>query len=116
MLAGGRMLSAADVFMQDAGIARARGSVMHRWLAEVEWLDDFDPEARRADLLSIGGRLARELGIDPSLVPGWWETLVRWLEQPVTRAQLERAACPLAESSEDVLVVWRERRFDRARV
>jgi ATP-dependent exoDNAse (exonuclease V) beta subunit len=109
-LAGGRAVRAADLLRAEPGLARARGSVIHRWMAEIGWLEDFDAAARRDELLALGVREARALGVDPGSVPAWLDELVGWLRRPVTRAQLERAACPLAGPGVEI-DVWRERRF-----
>jgi ATP-dependent exoDNAse (exonuclease V) beta subunit len=110
LLAGGRSVHAAELLSDASGLARARGSVMHLWLEQIEWLEDFDPAARRDALLAQGGRLARELGVDAAALPAWWDAFVEALRRPATRALLERSACPLAGDGL-TLEVWRERRF-----
>jgi len=71
--------------------------VVHRWLAELTWLDEGLP----ADevLLALGRPLVR----DPSVLPGWLSELRGWLEVPGLAALLRRP--------DELIDLWRERAF-----
>jgi hypothetical protein len=109
-LAGGRAPRAADLLTDAGGLARARGSVVHRWLAEIEWLDGFDAAGRREELLALGRREALGLGVDAERVPEWYEGFVEALGRPALRRELAAAASPLAGDG-ITLSFWRERAF-----
>jgi hypothetical protein len=109
-LAGGPGQRAADILSDAGGLARARGSVIHRWLADVEWLHDFDAAGRREELLALGRREAHALGVDAAVLPAWFEQFVAMLARPTTRAQLRQADSGLAGEGVE-LGLWRERAF-----
>jgi ATP-dependent exoDNAse (exonuclease V) beta subunit len=94
-----------ELLEPDRSGARARGSVVHRWLETVEWLEELslDEDA----LLAEGRRTARALGADQAAVDGWLDDFRRMLGRPGIAALLSRESCVLPGSLE----VWRERRF-----
>jgi len=82
--------------------ARTRGSLIHRWFEEVEWLEDF--ERSDEDLLELGA------SIEPSEAERRrrLEDFRRLLESPATRALLRRAE---QKSAAGDMRVERERSF-----
>lgn len=74
--------------------ARAVGDIVHAWLAELEWLEDWMPSDD--ELLSLAHRAA------PTLPPAELRALLGrfrdWLGQPEIRALLERGSQPEAEN------------------
>ena len=88
-----------------AGSARLRGLVMHAWLAEMEWLEDYSPAD---DLLhSQARRVACEEKQDLSrrVVTQMIEEYRAMLRQPRVLAELSRP------KSRHGVEVWRERPF-----
>ncbi len=81
--------------------ARRRGSLLHRWLQEIEWIEDF--HATDEELLS----LATAEGFPPPLARELLPEFRRVLAGPELRAALARPAAADTENCE----VWRERRF-----
>ena len=77
--------------------ARLGGELVHRWLAEIEWLEDF--RATDDELFALGAKATA----DARLVRSALAQLRGFLAAPGTRAALSRPA-----SSADV---WRERPF-----
>jgi ATP-dependent helicase/nuclease subunit A len=86
--------------------ARERGSRLHLWLQQIEWLEDF--RASDAELLE----LARERGLGGARLEADLQRLRSLLEGPNLRALLSRA-CTARRlgASDSVLTVWRERAF-----
>jgi ATP-dependent exoDNAse (exonuclease V) beta subunit len=80
--------------------AREGGELVHRWLREIEWLEEF---ARSDEELLV---LGRSVTSDEELLRVNLEGLRRFLGQPATRAELSLGAAPRASRT-----VWRERAF-----
>jgi len=96
---GGRRAKLADLLRINAGGARGRGSVMHRWCELIEWLDEPLPDDNA--LIEAGREIAPGLDV-PALVEPWG----MMSEQPEIAAALQRDAYDTAD-----LTVERERRF-----
>jgi ATP-dependent exoDNAse (exonuclease V) beta subunit len=99
---GGRSVSAAALLRTQGRSARARGELLHRWLEEVEWLEDL--RATDDELLALGAPLEH----DPAVRRAALAELRAALERPRTRALLSRGA---SASLFDAPIVWRERSF-----
>jgi ATP-dependent exoDNAse (exonuclease V) beta subunit len=97
---GGGELAAAELLAAPRSDARVAGAWIHRWLAAVEWLEDF--RASDAELFA----LARPLGAEGKLARAALGELRAFLAQPATRAELALGGAPRAERT-----VWRERPF-----
>ena len=82
--------------------ARTRGSLIHRWLEEIEWLEDF--EATDEDLLELGATIEPDAEERRRRL----EDFRRLLESPATRALLGREQQKNASAE---LRVERERAF-----
>jgi len=70
--------------------ARRTGSLIHGWLQELTWIEEWDPDRER--LLAQAGRLAP--GMPREDVVGHLARLGRWLEAEEVRRCLSRAAYP----------------------
>jgi len=97
---GGGETSAAELLRAPRSDARVAGELVHRWLATVEWLEDF--RASDAELLALG----RELTRDEALLAKTLAELRAFLAAPATRAELALGRAARAERT-----VWRERPF-----
>jgi ATP-dependent exoDNAse (exonuclease V) beta subunit len=97
---GGGRRHARDLLRAPHSAARMAGDLVHRWLSQVEWLEDF--HATDAELLALG----RSLTSDQAALRTALAELRAFLAQPTTRAQLTLGAAPRLERS-----VWRERSF-----
>ena len=95
---GGGLRAPAELLQAPGSRARLTGTLVHRWLREVEWLEDF--AASDAELLARG----RPLCADEELLRTTLREWRAYLAQPRTRAELARDAS--AEAT-----VWRERAF-----
>jgi ATP-dependent exoDNAse (exonuclease V) beta subunit len=100
-LAHGTRVRAEDLLSLSAG-SRSRGTLIHRWLEGVEWLDDglpLDDEWQRSAYergdIDLGAEAVERAAGD----------LRRWLQAPAIDALLRR---PTDGTGYDV---WRERRF-----
>jgi len=95
---GGGRIEARALLRPRAARARARGSLIHRWLEEVEWVEDF----ARSDeeLLALGVALEGDLERRRAALADFRG----FLAAPSTRAVLSRAGRGEVE-------VWREREF-----
>ena len=98
---GGRRVEPAELLGRRGASGRTRGTLIHRWLEEVEWLEDFD-----ADDDHLRG-LARGIEPDPAAVGEALETFRAALRAPGLESVLKRASQPEG----DDLEVWRERSF-----
>ncbi len=96
---GAGRLDPRDLLRSPGAPARVRGLLVHRWLAEVEWLEDF--RTSDAELLA----LARPITDDAELAQEALADLRRALARPNARALLARPAGGDPE-------VWRERAFE----
>lgn len=97
---GGPRRSGRELLRLGGGGARRRGSLLHRWFEEIEWIEDFTPDQGR--LLE----LAAELGVAPEAARVELEGFLTLLERPALRAALARSAAPAGWHA-----LWRERRF-----
>jgi len=93
----------AELLRSPRSPARLRGDLVHRWLSEVEWLEDFratDEElcARGRAFLERTGRAGADGELEAAL-----GHLRAFLAQPHTRAELTRPG--------GAVEVWRERPF-----
>jgi ATP-dependent exoDNAse (exonuclease V) beta subunit len=95
---GGGATRAAELLRAPSRAATTRGLLVHRWLEELEWIEDFD--ATDEELLAIGAALEPELGRRREALAD----LRRALECPEVRAILTRPASGSFE-------VWPERAF-----
>lgn len=93
----GTRASLDELLRADDG-TRERGTVIHRWLAELSWLDEGGLPDDGALLT-----LARPLVRDPWVLPGWLADLRRWLEAPALVELLTRPP--------ELLELWREREY-----
>ncbi len=95
---GGRRRAGADLLRGPSTPATRRGSLLHRWMEEIEWLEDFD-EADEARLLEIG----RSIEPDEARRREALASFLEALRLPAVRESLARPAgdCEL----------WRERVF-----
>jgi ATP-dependent helicase/nuclease subunit A len=75
----------------------ARGRLMHRWLAEIEWIETFDRSDQ--DLLAIGRRMEGDEGL--------LESTLAEFRAALTRPQMRRLLSRPKGDAE----VWRERPF-----
>jgi len=81
-----------------------RGTLVHRWMEEIEWLENGIPS--RDTLLALAHSLSpgRSTPAEEEAIAALADTFVGWLELPAVRHSLSRGAWP--EGTE----VWRERR------
>jgi ATP-dependent exoDNAse (exonuclease V) beta subunit len=79
----------------------ARGRIIHRLLAEVEWIETFDRSDE--ELMAIG----RKIGADEHTIASALSEFRAALAQPNTRGVLSRP--------KGIVEVWRERRFSMVR-
>lgn len=96
---GGRQAKLSDMLRINAGGARGRGSIMHRWCELIEWLDEALPDD--ATLLEAGREITPGFDVPPLIEP--WRKMIG---QPEIAAALQRDAYDSAD-----LTVERERRF-----
>jgi hypothetical protein len=73
-----------------AGHARLRGTVVHAWCEEVEWMEDGLPD--EAALRDIAR--ARAPGVPYQRVQEWVEDFRAWMAAPSIRTALSRVAYP----------------------
>jgi ATP-dependent exoDNAse (exonuclease V) beta subunit len=85
-LEGGTLVDLKQRMRLDAGVALLRGTVVHAWFEQIEWLDDGEPsdEALRAAALSAGA--------SPGDVACWLPQFHEMLGKPDIRAALVRGA------------------------
>jgi ATP-dependent helicase/nuclease subunit A len=83
---GGGMVPVGEVLRLDAGGARDRGSIVHAWFEEVEWVEDGAPGD--AELHRIARRITPDLP-DPVLAE-LMERFRGWLRHPDIREALGR--------------------------
>lgn len=83
--------------------AMARGSLIHRWMEEIEWLEDAGLNADA--MLKIG----EELESDRGKLELVWKEFEASLAQPDVAALLSRSRQD--QAPEEVLELWRERSF-----
>jgi ATP-dependent helicase/nuclease subunit A len=95
---GGHAIDIADVLRPRSGGGFSRGSLIHRWMQEVVWVDEF--ATAEAALPALGAELERE----PTARNEAFAAFRAALERPQVRALLSRPEGPEAE-------VWREREF-----
>jgi len=95
---GGTVRSGADVLAPRNRSAMTRGSLVHRTLAEVEWLEDF--QATDAELLALGVELESDEGLRAEA-----------LAEVRTALGREHIAALLSRAGREGLEVWRERDF-----
>ncbi len=79
--------------------AALRGSVMHEWFAQVNWLNDGMPDDQRLR------RMAANLGASPQQISQWIEQWLEAMERPEIAKLLTRP------DDGDIYTVWRERSF-----
>jgi ATP-dependent helicase/nuclease subunit A len=89
-LEGGGTVAIADVLRLDDGPALARGSVMHAWFEQIEWLDDGPPDEHALR------RIARS--IDPDMPEATLDALLAQFDAALghdaTRSLLNRSSYP----------------------
>jgi hypothetical protein len=73
----------------DRTSARARGTTIHAWLAQVEWLDDGSPSDERLREIAMA---LPDLALKPDLVEHWLAEFRAMLAGPSIAACLQRAA------------------------
>jgi ATP-dependent exoDNAse (exonuclease V) beta subunit len=95
---GGHALDVADLLRPRSGGGFTRGSLIHRWMQEIEWLDGFALDDATLD--EIGAALER----DPAVRAEALEAFRAALARPEIRALLTRP-------SDGAWEVWRERGF-----
>jgi ATP-dependent exoDNAse (exonuclease V) beta subunit len=83
---GGGWVSLPRLLRLDASVAMSRGTLIHKWFEQIEWLDDGDPSdaalrAAAEGLVTPGLNLASELG--------WFRSMLKRTE---LRRALSRAA------------------------
>lgn len=84
-LEGGRRVNLADRMRLDSSRALDRGSLMHAWFEQIEWLDEHTPEREKLQELASA---AMPAGLDlSSLIDEFEQALAR----PAIRALLTRA-------------------------
>jgi len=97
---GGPLVRPAELLRLGGDAARRRGSLIHRWFEELEWVEDFTPDRERLlEAAAALGAGAEEAGRE-------LEGFLEMLRQPELRRALSREAQP-AKTRE----LWRERRF-----
>jgi len=115
---GGARLTPQALLPEEVSLARARGSLIHAWCEQIEWLDENPPEA---DLLTgVAGRFARP-GLDLPELIRWFDRKIRAgdfaenLTSTIYRTKIApqlfrdlAADCPLDDCQFEVL---RERRL-----
>lgn len=80
----------ARILSLDSGAGRRSGTLVHAWLEDMQWLEDWDPDPEK--LLSIGRTVVPDLsGEECSELR---EALLRWLSAPEVRNRLHRSAYP----------------------
>jgi ATP-dependent helicase/nuclease subunit A len=94
---GGGVVRPRDLLANDSDFAKTRGSAVHLWFEQIEWLDDFSMTDGK--LLS----LARQRLGDHALFEVWLAEWRGWLAGDVTVGLLTRPS--------DEPEVWRERSF-----
>jgi ATP-dependent helicase/nuclease subunit A len=104
---GAGRLDPRDLLRSPRAPARVRGVLVHRWMAEIEWLEGFD--ASDAELLE----LARPLTEDAALARETLAAFRRALTRPNACALLARPADGAHPADGDP-EVWRERAFELA--
>ena len=113
LLVGGSRIAAADLLSLDGRAASGRGVLVHRWLEELEWIDDF--AAGDEALLAAGQEVSRREGLSLADQRSHLAELRRWLTRPATRALFDRDATRrrlgLPAGPDLTLDVQRERRF-----
>jgi ATP-dependent helicase/nuclease subunit A len=107
-LEGGRVVRAVDLLELGGSSARGRGLLIHAWLQQVEWMDDF--QASDETLLARGRRVARAEGqrLDEQELMTQLGVFRAHLQQPQVASLLARPADVKGARGVDV---WRERRF-----
>lgn len=122
-LEGGARIAVADLLSLQGGAARGRGVLVHRWLEELEWIEDLP--AADEPLLAAGAEPARRENLAAADQRAWLAELRAWLARPATHALFDRntargrlaglaalAASPDATAEPSLeLSVQRERRF-----
>jgi ATP-dependent exoDNAse (exonuclease V) beta subunit len=98
---GGRLVRAESLFRDRRGAKR--GALIHRWLEDLVWIEDFDLDEARA--LEIGASLEP----DPEARREALAALSEALQAPPLRAALSREAC--AAPADARLDVSNERAF-----
>jgi len=82
---GGRLVRAESLFRDRRGAKR--GTLIHRWLQDLVWIEDFDLDPARA--LDIGASIEP----DPETRREAMDALTRALQSQPVRAALSREAC-----------------------
>lgn len=100
---GDGRVTAAQLLRPRRSAARARGSLVHRWLEQLEWLEDF--ALQDEELLALGAEIEPDLAARRAALGELRDAL----EAPALRALLSRSERDLEPEVE--LEVWRERRF-----
>jgi len=104
-LEGGGVIRAADLLSLEADGARLRGSVIHAWFEQIDWLENGaampDEETLRAIALQVAPSL------DTPSLEQWLKQYRQMLTQPVVREALNRPAVSANQS----VSLWREHRF-----
>jgi ATP-dependent helicase/nuclease subunit A len=92
---GGRLVRAESLFRDRRGAKR--GTLIHRWLQDLVWIEDFDLDPARA--LDIGTSIEP----DPETRREAMDALTRALQSQPVRAALSRESCPApADAALDV--------------
>lgn len=122
-LEGGPTVNLAHRLRLDTAEALDRGSLVHAWFEQIEWLDDGTPD--RATLLDVAqGQATQGLNVPGLNVPGLIDAFHVFLEKPSIRAALTRetyrrpahhpADCTIhapPQINDPHWTVWRERPF-----
>jgi len=95
---GGHAVEVSDLLRPKSGGGFTRGTLIHRWMQEVVWLDDFAVDD--AELHALGERIERDRGARDEALAAFRAAL----ERDEVRALLTRP-------ESDVPEVWRERPF-----
>jgi len=114
-LEGGRRVQLAATLNVEAGAALERGSVMHAWMEQIEWLEDGLPDDAQL------GRIAQRSNLDAAAIDQLKREFHAALGRPEIAASLSRAyykqaddgscaVCAAAKASPR-WQVWRERPF-----
>ncbi len=97
-------LAIDDLLAAAGSAARARGTIVHRLCAEIEWIEGpLDPQAMQSAARDEAAR--NGLSIEDGQLDAWCEECLVLLDQPDMRALLTRP------EGEHKVEVWRERRF-----
>lgn len=98
------MVKVDDLLELAPSPARARGSLIHAWFEQIEFLSD-DPKADPHDAALL--EAAREMEVEPATAAGYLADFRRMLARPVVRAALRLPAAKGGTTFD----LWREREF-----